>query len=175
MRRRVAGATWAVAVILVSTAVVSVGAQSRPAAPPPAGKAAAKPWTPAKTPWGDPDISGDFSNKYEIGTPFERPKEFEGRRIEDFSKDELQSLANERQERNLLNYPHNGGEADPGGGLGGPNYWGERFEISKGSRPWVIGRPPGGKMPPQTPEAQQRARTRAAARRQAEEKPATNW
>jgi hypothetical protein len=152
-------------------ATVPVSAQSRT----PARAASAKPWTPVKTPWGDPDISGNFSNKYEIGTPFERPKEFEGRRIEDFSQDELRQLAKERQERNLLNYPHNGGEADPGGGLGGPNYWGDRFEISKGSRPWFVVDPPDGKIPPQTEAARQRARVRAESRRASEERPATNW
>ena len=36
-----------------------------------------------RTPWGDPDLQGTFTNKDEVGTPFERPSEFEGRRIED--------------------------------------------------------------------------------------------
>ena len=35
-------------------------------------------WTPPRTPWGDPDLQGNYSNKYEQGTPFERPAEFEG-------------------------------------------------------------------------------------------------
>jgi hypothetical protein len=170
MSRRLSGLSSPLAVMfLAAAAIAPLAAQGR------ATPATSKPWTPPRTPWGDPDISGDFSNKYEIGTAFERPKEFEGRRIEDFSREELAQLAKERQERNLLNYPHNGGEADPGGGLGGPNYWGDRFEISKGSRPWFVVDPPDGKIPPTTDAARQRARARAETRRQAEERPATNW
>ena len=29
-------------------------------------------WTAPRTPWGDPDISGAFTNKDEQGIPFER-------------------------------------------------------------------------------------------------------
>jgi hypothetical protein len=173
MRRRfLAAGAGLSAVAIALLAAAPAAAQSRPVQ---SDAKTAKPWTPARTPWGDPDISGNFTNKYEIGTPFERPREFEGKRIEDFTPQELAQLAKERQERNLLNYPHNGGEADPGGGLGGPNYWGDRFEISKGSRPWFVVDPPDGKIPPQTEEARQRARARAESRRQAEERPATNW
>ena len=38
-----------------------------------------------RTPWGDPDIQGTYTNKYEQGTPFERPAEFDGRQITDNS------------------------------------------------------------------------------------------
>ena len=49
-----------------------------------ANKAAtASRYAPPRTPWGDPDLQGTYTNKYELNTPFERPKEFEGRRIED--------------------------------------------------------------------------------------------
>ena len=40
-------------------------------------QAPAKSYTPAKTPWGDPDIQGTFTNA--TITPFERPAEFVGR------------------------------------------------------------------------------------------------
>jgi hypothetical protein len=58
-----------------------VGAQqpagdARPARAPLPGTAHAAP----RTPWGDPDLQGDYTNKYEQGTPFERPAEFDGRR-----------------------------------------------------------------------------------------------
>jgi hypothetical protein len=33
---------------------------------------AAAQWTPAKAPWGDPDLQGNFTNKDETA-PFERP------------------------------------------------------------------------------------------------------
>ena len=122
----------------------------------PAGASGAQKWTPPRTPWGDPDISGDFSNKYELGTPFEQPAEFKGRRIEDFSPAEIAELAKRRQELNLLNYPHQGDPENPAGNLGGPNTWGDRFEISRGSRPWFVVDPPEGRIPPLTPEARKR-------------------
>src|SRR5258706_15271504 len=43
----------------------------------------ARPFVPKRLPWGDPDISGNFSSKDEANTPFERPDEFAGKRIGD--------------------------------------------------------------------------------------------
>ncbi len=57
----------------------------------------ATPWTPARTPWGDPDVSGVFTNNDESGIPFERPKEFEGKRIEDVDARGLATLVQQRQ------------------------------------------------------------------------------
>jgi hypothetical protein len=36
-----------------------------------------------RTPWGDPDLQGTYTNTYEASTHLEKPKEFEGRRLED--------------------------------------------------------------------------------------------
>src|ERR1700733_4647960 len=52
-----------------------------------------------RTPWGDPDLQGNFSNKSEQGTPFERPAEFEGRRVQDVQGSELAEILRQRQER----------------------------------------------------------------------------
>ena len=57
-------------------------AADEPAGPP-------KNWKPARTPWGDPDLSGVFTNSDESGIPFEKPAEFEGRRLEDMTAAEL--------------------------------------------------------------------------------------
>jgi len=46
-------------------------------------------YTPAKTPWGHPDISGDYTNKDEANTPLERPDEFKGRDPRTFTQAEL--------------------------------------------------------------------------------------
>jgi hypothetical protein len=147
--------------------LVTLAAQAPVSQPAAATASRTDGWKPPRTPWGDPDISGNFSNKYEIGTPFERPADYEGRRIEDFTPTELAAIARARQERNLLNYPHQGDADNPAGNLGGPNTWGDRFEIGKGSRPWFVIDPPDGRIPPLTPEAQKRqaaARAAAAAR-----------
>src|SRR5688572_16759759 len=80
--------------------VATVAADEQaPAARPAAAAAAASNWAPPRTPWGDPDISGNFSNKYEIGTPFERPAEFAGRTADSFTQAEIEAIARARQER----------------------------------------------------------------------------
>src|SRR5438105_8941829 len=43
---------------------------------------AIKNWKTARTPWGDPDLAGVYTNSDESGIPFERPAEFAGRRLE---------------------------------------------------------------------------------------------
>jgi hypothetical protein len=68
----------------------------------------------------------------------------------------LRAIAQARQELVLLNYPHQGDADNPAGNLGGPNTWGDRFEISKGTRPWLVVDPPDGKIPPLTAEARKR-------------------
>ena len=42
-----------------------------------------------RTPWGDPDLQGNYTNLWEAGTPFERPNQFAGRRIEQVYKSDL--------------------------------------------------------------------------------------
>ena len=46
-----------------------------------------------RTPWGDPDLQGNYTNTYENGTPLERPDEFAGRKLEDIKGDELADAA----------------------------------------------------------------------------------
>ena len=116
-----------------------------------------------RTPWGDPDLQGDYTNKYEQGTPFERPDEFSGRGIDEVKDSELSQILQERQDRVLLQTVLAGG--DPAGNLGGPLHWQDQFDITKGSRPWFVIDPPDGKIPAQTPEARQRAAQRQDARR----------
>ncbi|HEY6509753.1 MAG TPA: hypothetical protein VIY56_17140, partial [Vicinamibacterales bacterium] len=60
-----------------------------------AGTAAAQ--TAPRTTWGDPDLQGTYTNKYETSTPFERPKEFEGRRMADITAEEQAAVARKRQ------------------------------------------------------------------------------
>src|SRR4029453_7802376 len=74
-----------------------------------ASRAPARAFTPAKTPWGDPDLQGNYTNKYESGTPFERPQEFEGRRLEDVTGQELVDVVNKRQQTVLENAKFLGG------------------------------------------------------------------
>src|SRR5215208_3014764 len=41
-----------------------------------------------RTPWGDPDLQGNYTNLSEAGTPMERPKEFDGRNMNDITPEE---------------------------------------------------------------------------------------
>jgi hypothetical protein len=159
-RRILASAGLAAAVAFVLASTVS-GQSTAPASP---GRTqSAKPYSAPKTPWGDPDLQGNYTNKYEQGTPFERPDEFAGRQIEDVRSDELKDILQERQDRALLSITLAGG--DPAGNLGGPLWWQDQFEVSKGSRPWLVTDPSDGKIPPVTQEGQRRIAARAAAAR----------
>ena len=107
-----------------------------------------------RTPWGDPDLSGVYSNDDETGTPMERPAAFEGRRIEDITPAELSALNKQRTEQ------FNAGVAGTefAGGLRPPTHLiFDSFE-RKNSRPWTLTDPPDGRIPPMTPEGQQRLR-----------------
>jgi hypothetical protein len=111
-------------------------------------------FTPAKTPWGDPDLQGNYTNKYEYGTPFERPQEFEGRRPEDITAKEIADATKKRQEDTLENAKFFGG--DPEGKIGNSAEFRDIYEVSRGSRAWLVVDPPDGKIPPMKPDARAR-------------------
>src|SRR5262245_51091495 len=72
---------WRAPVVVVG--VLSLGispafGQTKPESRTPKADAR-KAWTPARTPWGDPDIAGLYTNKDEQGVPMERPAELAGR------------------------------------------------------------------------------------------------
>ena len=146
--------------LLVLSAVVvtsvSVAAQSpgQTAAGKPAPQKPAKAFTPPKTPWGDPDISGNVTNVFEASTPFERPEDFAGRRLDEVKGDELANFRGELQKRTLANFE---------GPLHGPDSWWQNiYDLRKGGQAWFVVDPPDGRIPPMTPEAQQRPRSQGA-------------
>jgi hypothetical protein len=59
----------------------------------------ASPYAPPRTPWGDPDLQGTYTNKYEQSTPLERPAEFAGRRVDDVRGVELADVLAKRNKR----------------------------------------------------------------------------
>ena len=119
-----------------------------------AGSSAGSSWTAPRTPWGDPDLQGNFTNKYETSTPFERPKEFEGRRMEDITAPELAAAVARRQDDTLARAKFFGG--DPAGLIGNSAEFRDIYEITKGTRPWFVIDPQDGKIPPILPEARTR-------------------
>jgi hypothetical protein len=148
--RKVVRWAYAGAIVLAAagTAVAPRAGQGQP-------KPSAKSWTVARTPWGDPDLQGNYTNKYETSTPFERPAGFEGRRLEDVTAQELAEAVKRRQQDTLDRAKFLGG--DPEGRIGNSAEFRDIYEITKGSRPWFVTDPPDGKVPPLTPEGQRRA------------------
>jgi len=150
------------AVAMVSVASISSAGQAPAKEPSPGivARAAApgKPYAPPKTPWGDPDLQGNYTNKYEQGTPFERPAELEGKTLADIHAKELADIIQKRQQRAIDNAPFLSG--DPTGTIAGPMEFRDIYEVAKASRAWFVTDPPDGKIPPMTPEARQRIAAR---------------
>ena len=117
-------------------------------------------WTMPRTPWGDPDLMGTYTNK--TITPVQRPEELAGQEF--LSAEERERLERERIERNerLLHAPPQTTVA--GGNVGAYN----NFWLDLGTRPTertsLIVDPPDGRIPPVTPEYEAYAKRRAEER-----------
>jgi hypothetical protein len=126
-------------------------------------------WTAARTPWGDPDLQGTYTNK--TITPLQRPRELADREL--LTEEEAANLERETVDRNerLLLQPAERTVA--GGNVGAYN----NFWLDGGTKPTgrtsLIIDPPDGRIPPLTPEAQRREAARAEARRA--RGPADSW
>jgi len=108
-------------------------------------------FSPPRTPWGDPDLQGTYTDKDEAGIPMERPREFEGRRLEDITPAELIALTKARSEQaNATARAIGGGSGEDTGA--GPSHWYEHLD-SKNSRAWLIVDPENGHIPPRKPGA----------------------
>jgi hypothetical protein len=131
--------------ILFTVVVVAAGlAQTRARTPVP------------RTPWGDPDLQGAFTNSDESLIPMERPDSLKGRTLADITPSELAALNKQRNEERV--------EADKQRWeLRSPLHWFENHD-PRNSRAWLVVDPPDGKIPPQTPEARARAAARTKAR-----------
>jgi len=121
---------------------------------------AARPYSPSKTPWGDPDLGGSYTNTSESGTPFERPAEFAGKRLEEVTADDLAKAIDRRNNAKVERAPTLGG-AETGAG---PIHWFEDYG-AKNSRPWMVTDPPDGKIPATTDDARRRQAIAIAKRR----------
>jgi hypothetical protein len=115
----------------------------------------------ARTSWGDPDISGTYTNKDEFGTPFERPDELAGKTRDQFGPKEMADLMVARSERGRELAPRIGGSAANDTGAGPPHWY--EYLNAVNSRPWLVSEPADGKIPPLT----EAGKERSAAQRQA--------
>jgi hypothetical protein len=116
-----------------------------------------------KTPWGDPDLQGTYSNSNESGIPMQRPAELAGKRLEEVTPAELAKLLERRHAQTERVAITIGGTSENDTGAG-PSHWYENYN-AKNSRAWMISDPPDGQMPALTPAAIARAAAVRAARR----------
>src|ERR1700720_2467272 len=86
-----------------------------------------KTWTMPKTPWGDPDLEGSYTNKNENGIPPERPSQFQGKTTGEIPQSEFAEIVRQRQQDAIARAPGIGG-AETGAG---PVHWYESFGAEK--------------------------------------------
>ena len=149
--RRLLSSTLTAALLLAARpgAIAAAAGQQAPTAPnktTAAAAAKAEAWKTPRTPWGDPDLRGVFSNGDEYTTPLERPDRFAGRRLEDIKGQELADVRRAQLAQVI--------DALPGGRVRGPDgWWVQNLNQGKGGQAWMVVDPPDGKIPPLTPEA----------------------
>ena len=151
-------AVGVVVAAVVAGTTAGVGSQEASRTPS-ARPATAKPFSPPKTPWGDPDLQGGWTNVNENGIPFERPDALAGKQLEAVDDSELAELVRERDEARVRGAAAIGGR-DTGAG---PVHWYEHYG-AKNSRAWMVIDPADGRIPPQTPAALARIGGRAGGR-----------
>ena len=138
-------ASVAVAVVVLASRLMSGQAASPGHAGNPASAA-------PRTPWGDPDIQGVFTNEEELNVPMERPDRFGGRTVDTIREEELAQVGRESNETRRQGETQNNGFS----GLSP-----QRFDL-KPSRAWFVIDPPDGRIPPLTELGRQRSSAYAA-------------
>src|SRR5262245_16424451 len=133
-----------IAIVLASVVGAAVAAQQPSKAP----------YSPPKTAWGDPDLSGIWPSTDMVGVPFERPENF-GERNE-VTQQEFDARLKQQQTRTEADAETTVSTAPrQGDGTGPPSHWLEWGKASKQAS--LLVEPRDGRLPPTTPEAQRRA------------------
>tara|TARA_Y100000588_G_scaffold372661_1_gene445491 strand:+ start:1034 stop:2059 length:1026 start_codon:yes stop_codon:yes gene_type:complete len=117
-------------------------------------------WNTPRTPWGDPDLMGIFTNK--TITPVQRPEEYADREF--LTSDEATSLEAEKINRDAFLLNRAAETTTAGGNVGAYN----NFWLDWGTKPTgrtsLIIDPPTGRIPPTTPEFEQLVQQRSEER-----------
>jgi hypothetical protein len=134
--------------VFVATALLHVGHAYR----------SGMPYVASRTPWGDPDLQGAYSNSAERLTPMERPDSLAGRQLADISAAELKRLNMERNRSSASQQ--------------------SRFEnssegVASSRSAWLIVDPEDGRIPSVTEQAKSRAASRVEELRR--RGPANSW
>ena len=123
---------------LVGTAIFFVAAtrpDAQQAAKPAAAPASpARPYVPPRTPWGDPDIQGGWTNVNENGMPLQRPDTLTGKSVDEVDDSELAEIVKARNEAASAGAAAIGGRETGAG----PTHWYEHYG-AKNSRAMYIG------------------------------------
>src|SRR5262249_39680769 len=119
-----------------------------------------KGYVPPKTAWGDPQIAGAYTNSDESGIPFERPAEFDGKKVGDVTPEQLAAMVKQRQAQARAGPP--GLSEFPG--ATSPLHWFENYRAAN-SRAWLVTDDTDGKVPATLPEAESRNAERQRLRR----------
>jgi hypothetical protein len=109
-----------------------------------------KPYAAPKTPWGEPDLQGTFSNR--TITPFERPANVNGR--EYFTPEEVAALEKSASERSGDEGRSRGTRGDVERAYN--DFWWDRGTKVTTLRTSLVIDPPDGRVPPLTDEARRR-------------------
>jgi len=129
----------AAALVLLAAAVAPAAAQD------------AKKFTPPKTPWGEPDLQGTYSNR--TITPFERPANVNGREF--FTKEEVAGLESRAQQQSGDEGRNKGSRQDVERAYN--DFWWDRGTKVTTPRTSLVVEPADGKVPAQTEGAKARA------------------
>jgi hypothetical protein len=113
--------------------------------------AGTKTYTPPKTPWGEPDLQGTFSNR--TITPFERPANVAGREF--FTQEEVAALEKRAQEQSGDEGRSKGTRGDVERAYN--DFWWDRGTKVTTPRTSLVIDPPDGRVPELTAEAKARA------------------
>jgi hypothetical protein len=140
-----------IAAFIALTAGPAIGQTSK-TAPAATITPAARNWTPPKTPWGDPDLQGTWTDDDCIGTPMNRPANFGDRGF--YTEQELADRES-RLTKQLQNDLVETVAPDARVGTGPPGHWGERARRPCRQTSLVVD-PPNGRTPDLLPEAKTR-------------------
>lgn len=143
-----------VTVSIVTTAMLLMTVPVVGQAPKPAVKATstAKPWTPPKTSWGDPDLQGVYTSDDYINVGMQRPPEF-GTRL--YLTDQEVAEREATVQRNAQTALQEFANPNANIGTGPPGHWGERARRAPRQTSLII-QPEDGRMPALTDEGRQR-------------------
>jgi len=157
MRSRTVVSSSAVLIAVVCGVVTGLAQSPTPRVQSQRAVAAAKTYTPARTPWGDPDLQGIYTTTNENGVPLERPNQYPAQGT--MSDEEFHKLVVAQKERARATAGRIGG-AETGAG---PTHWYEHLDAEP-TQLWMISEPADGKLPTLTPEGQKRVQAARAAR-----------